>query len=466
MPRVSQVKPIDVRRSQINDRVVASSSRDGLPVWEGVTGVECPVINLPLDHMLFRVNNARTRDAQKYATSIGQTFVNIDGSTSVAASDEIFSQEREGEQDTQNHQFELLLEEAQKREDREGNRDLVTILKEDGFANADRPVITPEGVLINGNCRVAAVEHLIAEGIVIGGIDSDNPIIEVKVVPTPPTAEATIEELERKLQLGDIGRLPYNWIQVTTDMRRLLDGGHDIRDVHEKFKHLADYGTVGEMQKWLNARQILDQLLENIGRSGQAYGVQAPQFLMYMAQDKLKKAHKDDWSSLEKSKLGALLELMLIVTLEGKSEGEMRYHLQRIKYPSDVDLYFDNVRSSTGIDCIETIELENPITGTPVESVRPIRTTTTQLDGEQLTDVAITIQSTARDLQERHGSQDVADKPRKKLEEILRQLNFLDEALDSARTEGVELDYENLIQLHDDIIVGLESAKEKLNQEE
>jgi len=467
MPRIAQVKPIDIRRSQIADRVRASSRRDGLPIWEGVQGVECPVINLPLDHMLLRVNNARTIDAQEGALSIGQTFETSDGSPSAAASADIFSQEREGEQDTQNHQFELLSVEAKKSSEREGNRNLITILEEDGFTNADRPVITPEGVLINGNCRVAAIEHLIAQGIEIGGIDSSNPIIEVKVVPTPPTNEGTIEELERKLQLGDVGRLPYNWIQVTTDMSRLLaPEGSVLADVHEKFRHLSDYSTIGEMQKWLQARDILDVLLENIGKGGQAYVVQAPQFFLYMAQDKVKKSHNDDWSDVEKDKLWALLELMLIITLEGSSEGEMRYHLQRVKYPRDVDMYIDNLNASTGVDIITTSEGEHPVTSEPTISVTPNRTVTTRLNNDQLAAVAVSIQSTAGDIQERHGSQDVANKPRKKLEEILRQLRFFDDALDLAITEEVELDSDNLIQLCDDIVVRLGSVREKLSQGE
>ena len=79
-------------------------------------------------------------------------------------------------------QFELLIKEAEKDSGRVGGRNLLEILTEDGWTNNDRPVITPEGVLINGNCRLAAIEHLLVEKVAIKNITSSNPMIEVKVV--------------------------------------------------------------------------------------------------------------------------------------------------------------------------------------------------------------------------------------------------------------------------------------------
>lgn len=193
MPRKSVVKAKNIRKKFILDRTKISTQTDEVPVWEGDTTVACKVIKIPLDHLLLRMSNRRTIDAQESWVAKKKTFKNSDGSESPAATKSTFESTNEGNQDSQNHQFELLLREAEKESGRVGGRSLTKILEDDGWSNNDRPVITPEGVLINGNCRVAAIEHLLASGANIKNIISSSPMIEVKVVPTNPIDDKPID---------------------------------------------------------------------------------------------------------------------------------------------------------------------------------------------------------------------------------------------------------------------------------
>jgi len=446
MPRISQVKPKSVRADQIKKRLDSSSTSDSLPVWEGEKSIQCKVIKIPLDHLLFRLANGRTVDAQQYAIATKVTFRYSDGTESSPCNDTTFSPENQGNQDSQDHQYELLLNEAKKAGGRVGSRNLIDILSSDGYQNTDRPVITLDGVLINGNCRVATIEYLLKNNVTIKNIDSQNPMIEVKVVPTPPADESTIEELERQLQLGDVGRLEYNWIQITTDMRkkkREYGNGNDaVKKVHQLYGHLTEYKTLNDVKMWLEARALLDSTLKSLNREGQAYGLNPPQYLFKSAIIVQNRAKKDDWLNAENSTgLKTIVEVMMQISIENKAERELRYDLVEIKNEYDLNEMLNSL-SNSGQILIESSEKINPITSK--KKVTKKIKIKNNLTTEEIEKAAKVIRKTASDIKESHDDKDLENKPLKKLNEIANNLRYYTEAVEKAKANKIPLDNNEL----------------------
>jgi len=359
MPRHSTLVAEEVRIEYIAQRIARSQTTDTLPIWEDVVPASCKVISICLDHLVLRVNNARTIDAQQYTISQGVTYDDGAGGRTSPADEHTFLHENESTQESQDHQYELLLVEAKKKTGRTGTRSLPEILLEDGWTAEDRPVITEKGVLINGNCRVSTLENLLQEGNLNARdhkINPANPMIEVKVVPTPATEQA-IEQLERRLQLGTAGRLEYNWVQATTDMRRILvRNGDDYSEVHSFYNHLANYSTLPQLKHWLSARDLLDQSLHNIGMDGQQMHSKIPQFLFDMGAKRNKAAGSAEWEQHDIRALNGLLAIFLKISLAEAAEREMRYNLQEIKSADNVKKFYVDLQTCASNPLLQLVE--------------------------------------------------------------------------------------------------------------
>lgn len=464
MPRISEVKPVAVRKEQIRQRALASTSMDNLPIWEGEKSVQCRVIKIPLDHLLFRLRNGRTVDAQEHAVATKAIFSYLDGTESSPCNPETFKSENEGAQDSQDHQYELLIKEAKKASGRVGARNLIDILKSDGYQNTDRPVITPEGVLVNGNCRVATIEYLLQQKKPIKNIDSKNPMIEVKVVPTPPTGESTIEELERQLQLGDVGRLEYNWIQITTDMRKKKRefGNNEaaLKKVHALYSHLSDYKSLKDMKIWLEARALLDSTLKAMDREGEAYGLNPPQFLFKAAILVQNKAKKDGWHKPENiNTLRAIVEVMMQISIGKKAERELRYDLAEIKKEDDLNQMLKSL-TEAGLTDVEIVEKIDPITNKK-KTTKKVKTNK-KPSVDEIEKAAKAIRKSASDIKESHDDKDLENKPKKKLEEILNNLRYYSTAMDKAKANSISVDTEELKSQFSSILEKINSELAKL----
>ena len=464
MPRISQVKPASVRTEQIRQRMLASTIMDSLPIWEGEKSVQCKVIKIPLDHLLFRLTNGRTVDAQEHAVATKVTFSYPDDTESSSCNENTFNPENEGAQDSQDHQYELLINEAKKSSGRVGAKNLIDILKLDGYQNTDRPVITPDGVLINGNCRVATIEHLIQKKSPIKNIDSQNPMIEVKVVPTPPTGENTIEELERQLQLGDVGRLEYNWIQITTDMRKKKReyGNNEaaLKKVHTLYSHLSEYKGLKDIKMWLEARALLDSTLKAMNREGEAYGLNPPQFLFKAAILVQNRAKKDGWHNQENlNALRAIVEVMMQISIENKAERELRYDLAEIKKEDDLRQMTKSL-TEAGLIIAETVEKLDPITNK--KKVTKKIKTNKKPSVVEIENAAKVIRKSASDIKESHDDKDLENKPKKKLEEILSNLRYYSTAMDKAKANSITVNTDELKAHFESILEQIQSEINKL----
>jgi hypothetical protein len=473
MPRLSEVKPKAIRKEVIAKRVKDSVYHDNLPIWEGKEGVQCKVISMPLDHLLFRLENRRTYDAQKYSAAINSTFERKDGTPSVPAKKETFDSKNQGEQDSQDHQYELLIVEARKVSGRVGDLNLMQILQQKGWKPKDRPVITPEGVLVNGNCRVAAIEYLLQEGTTIPGIASSAPFIEVKVTPTNPVNNKNIDELERALQHGDTGRLDYDWIQTTSDMRRQIEiesqamsRGDAKKEVHAMYSHVTRYAKMSDMDNWLEARSLLEQTLQKIGLKGQAYGLKLPeQLFLSSAKLRLKGTKNGWWKRKHNIQLLNILAVLIQISMFGNPLRELRYEIEEIKNEDDLA----KLHQTFVDDGYITIPVPSPppvSQATPKRRKRPSQTkiSITKLDSAQLASSAKVVRDTSADIRDSHDVKDLETKPKKKLEEIKNNLRYYSLALEKAATHTKVVDKDELKTLFSEIQKMIEDKLKELSE--
>jgi len=105
-------------------------------------------------------------------------------------------------------------------------------------------MITPSGVVVNGNRRLTAMRELYADR------KADFPTFaEVECMVLPPLTEEQIDDIETRLQERPETKLPYSWINETLKIRRQLEQKSkketDIADMRRK--------SVGDIRKSLMA---------------------------------------------------------------------------------------------------------------------------------------------------------------------------------------------------------------------
>ena len=340
-----------------NDTVLqrANAMDARIPVWNSTYDVLCHQITLPLNHLFLRLRNARTTDTQIAFVSSDHDFHHPLTNDLVTTPNEgTFADERQFEEETQNMQAILLCIEANRR--RENGNTLFETLRDEGWRPHEVPIITREGVLINGNSRVAAIEAMLNAGEEIDGIDSLAPQIQVRVVPNDGAGEPDIEALENHLQKPDGARLNYNWYQDTTIIRRRLSNGESEPRVHHDYKDLTRFETIPKMRKTLNARTLVDELFVSIGKENQAILHNPNEHMVYAMQDQVTKDYISNDIEYQ-SKARALFAAFSQLTLDSRAVGEMRYHVTRIKSADDIDAFSDLIgEHMPGILQSETIE--------------------------------------------------------------------------------------------------------------
>lgn len=333
-----QERHLVLERIETDTRQGSPTMDSRIPIWNGDYDVRCHQIKLPLNHLFLRLGNARTTDTQVAFTSSSHDFHHpLTGDLITPPGQGTFDEHKQFEQETQNMQAVLLCIEADRR--REDGNTLFETLREEGWKPKEVPIITREGVLINGNSRVAAIEAMLNAGQEIDGINPANPQIEVRVVPNVGAGEADIQTLENYLQKPDGSRLNYNWYQDTTIIRRRLENEAEAR-VHNDYKDLTRFETIPKMNKTLNARTLIDELFVSIGLENQAILHDPNEHMAYAMQDQITKdyvANDPEYSSKARALFAAFNQL----TLDKKAVGEMRYHVTRIKSAEDIDAFCD-----------------------------------------------------------------------------------------------------------------------------
>lgn len=265
----------------IQDRLNQDCTETVLPIWRNRTDVSGKIIDIPIDCLVMRVKNTRTKDLQRGAVRKGQPIPSGEDVLPAPVKG-TFDEINQWELLTQNYQSVLLLREANKKR---GGKSLVEKIRDEQWSNGDRPIITQQGVLINGNTRLAALEYLIRESPEALGpsISIENPSIEVIVIPDREALEGDIKQLEKKLQARIVDVLYYDWIQVTTE---ILDEGIDIADAAalsaavDSYKQYPGFQNAKEIEHKVEMRMLADELLNRLALPDQTFEISPPEFLM------------------------------------------------------------------------------------------------------------------------------------------------------------------------------------------
>ena len=198
--------PPHERATQITEN--ESTSQHTIPFFAFKnTRTDLTVIRIPIDLLLYRVENYRTRTAQ-----LRHIQENDKSSTFFST-----GQENESVQHVQHILLMTLTERG-----RHNVTPIVEVLKSEG--QREPLLITNGGVVVNGNRRLASMRELFAS----------NPNqyehfshVDCAVLPAGATID-DIRETEVRLQMRPETRLPYSWIDESIAIQDMIDSGKPV----------------------------------------------------------------------------------------------------------------------------------------------------------------------------------------------------------------------------------------------
>lgn len=240
------VKPAHERKDMITGLCVmpTEGEQPTFDVYENQRTL-LPVIKLPIDAPVYRMANARTQTEQ--LAHIAENNLPAD----------YFSAGQDNEE-AQQAQHQILVRFAQ-----ENPGSIAPIFAELERAKQTRPLlITPAGVVIDGNRRLAAMRKLYAER------KSEFPTFgDVECMVLPALTEDQIDDIETRLQERPETKLPYSWINETLKIRRQLaqksKSEKDIADVRRK--------SVADIKKMISALNYAEIYLQDWRKAPRDY---------------------------------------------------------------------------------------------------------------------------------------------------------------------------------------------------
>jgi len=222
------VKPVHERKDLIASLSAkpVCGEQPTFDVYEGQRTM-LPVIRLPLGLPVYRMANARTQTEQ--LAHIAETKGPAN-----------FFEAGQDNEEAQQAQHNILRGFANATAG-----SVKPIIEELERTKQTEPImITPSGVVVNGNRRLTAMRELYAER------KAEFPTFaEVECMVLPPLTEEQIDDIETRLQERPETKLPYSWINETLKVRRQLEKKTkkevDIADMRRK--------SVGDIRKSLMA---------------------------------------------------------------------------------------------------------------------------------------------------------------------------------------------------------------------
>lgn len=204
---VLRVKDPDVRRAEIDVRQKeASSAGHKRKEYKfRAAGTDLPIISLPIDYLIYRLENYRTRDTQLSMIAAGEV------------SADFFNPSRREDPTVQIKQHEILDKQA-KRGSGETIKPIFDEL-ERVREQTEELIISADGVVVNGNRRLSAMRELFATDPSEFSRFAD---VQCAVLPASATAEEILR-LEIGLQMQPETKLPYEWTAL----------GRAVRDLRE-----------------------------------------------------------------------------------------------------------------------------------------------------------------------------------------------------------------------------------------
>ena len=264
-----------------------------------------PVIQVPLDLPIYRIDSSRTYDSQQLKISEG------------IYDEELFKLPSEFTQESQQAQHDILCDMAES-----GGRNLFELFAKENPARDKYFIITKEGVLVNGNCRTATLREMVARG---EGRPEFNHIY-VAVI-QEPVSRKDMTKIEMALQLKDQWQLDYDWIQLTSLILNQLRGGTSEEEVKNywtqfdlKGRLQADYDTLMSMRAELDSYLEISEIGKEIERIRKVKGYQ--QLLRTFVED----TSNRKWTHEMKNEVRQFLYAQLNNAIQGISiEGRRAY---------------------------------------------------------------------------------------------------------------------------------------------
>lgn len=240
-----QVKVEDiVKRKHVSKQKCKSPLREDRFYFYIPDGIDLPVISIPLDVPVYRMENYRTRTRQ-----CGYIH------THNKPADYFLK----GEEDTgaQRAQHELLVELA----NRGSGESIISIVRkfEQDQRQTEALLLTHEGVVVNGNRRLAAMRELYNQ-------DTDTyrsfEYIQALVLPESVTA-SELRKIEVQLQMQQETKLPYDWTDECIAVRDLYKGGMTKQEIMRLMRLEKEADVQAMIDRVSEAEMYLTEYLGN-----------------------------------------------------------------------------------------------------------------------------------------------------------------------------------------------------------
>lgn len=242
----------DVRVEQIAQRVAEARAANHLrKEYKFRNGEDLPLISLPIETPIYRLENYRTRDKQLTLAAKGEVTQGF------------FDPTRREDASVQAWQHKILLEQA-----RMGSGETIKPIYDElrrVRQQTDDMIITAEGVVVNGNRRLAAMRELLQED---RSAFNSFSYINCAVLPASATLE-DIRALEIALQMQPETKLPYEWTALGRAVRDLRDAGQTddqiMREMNRSKQEIQRAVKMVEaaelyLENWLGKPQNFDEL--------------------------------------------------------------------------------------------------------------------------------------------------------------------------------------------------------------
>ena len=194
-----------------------SSNESGETIYDFRSGQHTPkVISLPIDALVYRMENCRTFSAQQ--TEIAR----------VGRPKDFFEKGQELTT-AQQAQHEILVRLAKR--SAESVTPIISVLETDGQREAI--LISSTGVVVNGNRRLAAMRELMTHK--DGSVDDRFTNIKCAVLPTDVTRDE-LDDIEADLQARPQTKLDYDWIGDARLVRRQVGKNRSAKEVADRLR--------------------------------------------------------------------------------------------------------------------------------------------------------------------------------------------------------------------------------------
>jgi len=248
-----QIKDPEIRRNEIAMRAEEARKKQSVRrEYKFRSGAEqLPVITLPIDYLIYRLENYRTGDKQLSLVATGKV------------PPDFFEPVRREDPTVQQKQHEILLEYAQT-----GSGESIKPIYDELARVAEQTddlIISADGVVVNGNRRLSAMRELFREG-----SERFRKFADVVCAVLPDSATPVeILKLEIGLQMQPETKLPYEWTALGRAVRDLRDQGMDDEAIAEMMnRDKSDIARAAKMidsadmylNDWLQKPNDFDEL--------------------------------------------------------------------------------------------------------------------------------------------------------------------------------------------------------------